>query len=331
LAGAEDLRVSLMKESILAGTRLCVAGNINRDIKTAPFPAGEYLFRDGETSLTGVRETLGGGGANSAAIAAALGAQSMFVGQIGEDPLGARLQQTLERHGVACRLNKVPGLVTGTTVNLVFDTGQRHFLSCLPNNAALRLESLDLTDLKDADHLLRADIWFSEAMLFGGNEQLFRIAREAGVATSIDLNWDPQWGRAPAGQVQRRKEAVRSVLPLVDVAHGNIRELTEFADAADAADLPGAVARLLEWGVGGVAVHMGAQGSGWFTRSECIVQPAALVSEPTVATGTGDVFSVCLMLLHHRHDIAMVDKLRLANGIVAEFMQGKRTLIPELT
>jgi sugar/nucleoside kinase (ribokinase family) len=314
-------------ESAFSGVRLWVVGNVNRDLKTSPVPAGDYLFRDGETSLASLTETLGGGGANSAAIAAGLGALPTFIGQVGADMLGQQLHRTFQNHGVACRLHRAADAITGTTVNLVFEDGQRHFLSCLPNNASLHLESLDLEGLEEADHLLRADIWFSEAMLNGGNQRLFQMAREAGVATSIDLNWDPQWGRVPAQEIQRRKDAVRQVLPLVDVAHGNIRELTEFADAPD---LPGAVARVLEWGAGGVAVHMGAQGAGWFNRSEYVAQPAALVEKPLVATGTGDVLSVCLMLLHHRHDMAMADKLRLANRIVAEFMEGKRPLIPKL-
>ena len=49
-----------------------------------------------------------------------------------------------------------------------------------------------------------------------------------------------------------------------------------------------------------------------------------------MATGTGDVLSVCLMLMHQRADIAAPEKLRLANHIVAEFIDGRRRLIPEL-
>jgi hypothetical protein len=49
-----------------------------------------------------------------------------------------------------------------------------------------------------------------------------------------------------------------------------------------------------------------------------------------VATGTGDVLSVCLMLLHRRKEIPIDEKLRFANRIVGEFIEGRRTLIPEL-
>jgi sugar/nucleoside kinase (ribokinase family) len=317
----------MLDESVLREAKLCVVGNVNRDIKTAPIQPGDYLFADGETSVADISETIGGGGANSAAIAARLGAGGAFSGQVGDDETGRRLEQALTRAGVRCHLSKVPGLPTGSTVNLVFDTGQRHFLSCHPNNAALAFEALDLAPLATADHLLRADIWFSDAMLFGGNEKLFKAAGDAGVPVSIDLNWDPQWGRAPQNEIARRKEAIRGVLPLVELAHGNIRELNEFTGEGE---LQSSVARLLEWGVRAVVVHMGAQGAGYFSRNEFAVEPPAPVERRMMATGTGDVLSVCLMLLHHRADLAAAEKLRLANRIVAEFIEGKRALIPTL-
>jgi len=317
----------MLDESIFKTANLVVIGNINRDLKTSPLPSGEYLFDDAETPLTAIYETLGGGGANSAAIAARLGAEVSFLGQVGDDVLGRRLEQAMVSHGVRCSLHRAAGLTTGTTINLVFASGQRHFLSCHPNNAALSAETLDLRALHGARHLLRADIWFSEAMLFGGNEKVLRAARAAGVATSIDLNWDPHWGRAPREEIERRKQAVRRLLPLVDLAHGNRRELNEFTGESE---LHASLARLLEWGVGAVCVHLGPQGAGYFSRNEFIVEPAAPVERQRTVTGTGDVLSVCLMLLHHRADVALPAKLRLANRVVAEFIEGKRELIPAL-
>ena len=56
----------MLPPSLFKAARLCVAGNINRDIKTAPFPGKKSLFADGETSVKAIHETIGGGGANSA-------------------------------------------------------------------------------------------------------------------------------------------------------------------------------------------------------------------------------------------------------------------------
>ena len=50
-------------ETIFQGSRLCVVGNLCRDVKTAPIRAEDRLFHDGETSTDSIVETVGGGGA----------------------------------------------------------------------------------------------------------------------------------------------------------------------------------------------------------------------------------------------------------------------------
>ena len=313
------------EESLLRARSVCVVGNLNRDLKPAPLRAGEYLFRDGETSVESVTETIGGGGANSACIAAALGAKVVFLGKIGADALGTQLEKTLQKQGIQARLARDVAVATGTSLALAFDNGHRHFVSYLRNNEALRFEDLDLGALDGCEHLYRADLWFSEPMLFGGNERLFREARARGLAVSIDLNWDPRWSVAGAEEIRSRKEAVRALLPLVQLAHGNERELKEFADAPD---LDTALRRLEGWGVGAVVVHLGAQGAGWYQRGRLTVEAPVPVVRQVNTTGTGDVLSVCAMLLHGQLEVSLL--LRLANGIVAEFMEGRRQFIPTI-
>ncbi len=309
------------------GSSLCVVGNINRDVKTAPLRAGEHLFADGETSAASITETIGGGGANSAFAAASLGARVNFLGRVGHDALGRRLERTLKHHGIAAHLARDDENPSGTSIALTFDNGHRHFISCLPANEALCFQDLDCSTFEARSHLLRADVWFSESMLFEGNRQLFQTARQAGMAVSVDLNWDPQWGRAQASHIASRKQAVRDVLSLVDVAHGNVRELMEFADAPD---LDAALKRLTDWGAGAVVVHLGERGAGYFANGELVVEPPAPVRAQVNTTGTGDVLSVCMMLLHRRTDIPVRERLRLANAIVGEFMEGRLSLIPPL-
>jgi len=164
-------------------------------------------------------------------------------------------------------------------------------------------------------------------MLFGGNEKLFQQARALGLAISVDLNWDPRWGHASRREIQRRKKAVRKLLPLVCLAHGNVRELNEFAEAGD---LETSLERLGAWGVQAVVVHMGKQGAGYYAQGKLVVEKPAPIKRPLMATGTGDILSVCLMLMHHRGDVPIQEKLRLANAIVAQFIEGRRQLIPPL-
>jgi sugar/nucleoside kinase (ribokinase family) len=317
----------MLDEGVFSKSNISIIGNINRDIRVSPLSPGNHLFADGETSVTSVTETVGGGGANSALAAASLGARVAFLGRVGADWLGDRLEQALTSNGVSAYVKKSPGCPTGTSVNLTFSSGQRHFLSALPNNASLSFEDLDLSALRGFDHLLRADIWFSEAMLYGGNERLFRHAREAGMRISMDLNWDPQWHVGSPAELQRRKEAVRLVLPLVDLVHGNVRELNEFAGSND---LQQSLRAFEGWGVGAVVVHMGAKGAGYYRKGLLIVEEPVPAARQVNTTGTGDVLSVCMMLLDQERHSSVGEELRLANLIVSQFIAGERSLIPAL-
>jgi sugar/nucleoside kinase (ribokinase family) len=310
-----------------ASPPICVVGNVNRDVKLLGVPESPGLFRDGETSVPGLVETIGGGGANSACVAAALGGDVRFVGKTGADGLGEQLRRTMEKHGVRTHLAQDAHCATGTTVALGFAGGQRHFLSCLPNNRTLRFADLDLGALDGCAHLLRADVWFSLEMLEGGNRHLFEEARRRGLVTSLDINFDPHWSTGAPAEIARRKQLLRGVLDLVDVAHGNVRELREFTDCAD---LETALKRLAGWGVKTVVVHMGAQGAGYYADGQLVVEPAQPAERVINSTGSGDVLSMCMVLLHARRDLPIRQKLAAANQVVREYMEGHRVMIPKI-
>src|SRR5436190_6526282 len=279
-----------MNEKIsFSGPPVCVVGNINRDVKVQGAPASVAVLDDGETTVSGVYETIGGGGANSACAAAALGANVRFIGKIGAEALGDRLRLAMEKHGVHTYLSQSANCETGTTVALGFQTGHRHFLSSLPNNRSLTFDELDLSALNGCAHLLRADVWFSKSMLEDGNRRLLVEARRRGLATSLDINFDPCWSTGPVAEIASRRQQLRQVLELVDLAHGNIRELCAFTDSEKLDD---ALQCLTEWGVQTVVIHMGTQGAGYFTKGELVVEPPDLASNPVHSTGTGDVLSI---------------------------------------
>jgi len=317
----------MTENSLFAGSSICVVGNVNRDVKAQNVPASAALFEDGETSVPLIVETIGGGGANSACAAAALGASVRFVGKVGADTLAERLKQAMESHGVQTHLARDPHCATGTTVALGLTNGQRHFLSCLPNNETLRFEELDLTALDGCAHLLRADVWFSQAMLEGGNLRLFTEARRRRIATSLDLNFDPCWSTGARRKIAHRKELLRETLGMVDLAHGNVRELSEFTDSPD---LETALLRLTDWGARAVVVHLGVRGAGFWSDGKLVIEPPSPVHMVVNSTGTGDVLSICMILLHARADLSIQEKLRCSNQVVREFMEGGRRLIPAI-
>ncbi len=310
-----------------AGRPVCIVGNINRDVTVQNVPLSAGLFEDGETSAGPMVESVGGGGANSACAAAALGGSARFVGKIGSDALGERLRDALEKHGVQTYLARDPHHPTGTTVALGLTNGRRHFLSCLPNNENLRFEDLDLRALDGCSHLLRADVWFSQAMLEDGNIRLFKEARRRGIASSLDLNFDPCWSTGNRKQIAHRKQLLRRALDSVDLAHGNVRELCEFTDSAD---LNRALRRLSDWGVKAAVVHLGERGAGFWSDGELVVEPPSPARKAVHLTGTGDVLSIGMILLHSRCDLTVREKLRICNSVVRQFMEGWRNLIPEI-
>jgi len=317
----------MSETDLFAGPPVCIVGNINRDVKVQNVPASPQLFEDGESSVPSIIETIGGGGANSACAAAGLGGTVRFIGKVGSDALGARLKQALKNQGVEPYLAVDQRCATGTTVALGLSSGQRHFLSCLPNNESLRFEHLDLSALDGCAHLLRADVWFSEPMLQGGNAQLFKEARRRGLATSLDLNFDPCWSTGDNQRITRRKKLLREVLGLVDLAHGNVRELCEFTDSSE---LEVALTRLTEWGVKAAVVHLGSRGAGFWADGELVIEAASPAQEIVNSTGTGDVLSMCMILLHARTDLTLQEKLRRSNEVVREFMEARRQLLPKI-
>jgi sugar/nucleoside kinase (ribokinase family) len=75
---------------------------------------------------------------------------------------------------------------------------------------------------------------------------------------------------------------------------------------------------------------MGAEGAGYYRSGKLVVEPSVPVQRHVNTTGTGDLLSVCMMLLHTHEDISVAEKLRMANRIVAEFIEGTRNLLPPL-
>jgi sugar/nucleoside kinase (ribokinase family) len=308
----------MIDPAVFYDRRLCVVGNLNRDLRIAPITPGKHLFRDGETSTQFVRETPGGGGTNSALFAARLGASVRLVARVGDDAAGRALRREVRRAGVSPFLSLDRTNPTGTSINLVYDNGRRHFISAL-ESCAVRFDEIDLAALRRVEHVLRADVWFSEPMLFGGNEKLLTAAKAAGADTSLDLNWDPAWGQSPRRRVLARKRAVRGILPLVDLAHGNVRELCEFSDADS---LRAALRRIEKWGAKAVVVHLGTRGSGYYAGGRLVQSPCLRARKVVNATGTGDLLSVCMILLN-RIDAPVEEKLHTANRIVRSYVAGE--------
>jgi sugar/nucleoside kinase (ribokinase family) len=305
---------------------VAIVGNLNLDIKTSPIPASPGILADGETSIEQVYETVGGGGANTALASALMGGQVHFCCPVGQDSLGRRLVGFLQRMGVQVHPAYKP-VATGRSIALTWDTHQRHFVSSLPNNALLEEADIDLDALAGAGckHLYRADVWFGTRMLDGANGSLLRRARQMGMQTSLDVNWDPLWntGRAnPA--VLERIAALKAVLPFVSFVHGNERELAFFTGCGE---IRQSARQLQSWGAKAVIIHRGARGcaaaapEGWYEL------PACPVTRAVTETGTGDVFSAAFLLWG---ELPLAQRLQRCAEAAAQHMQAAPNYIPPL-
>ena len=230
-----DLGSFAMNDAPRAGSMteavpVAIVGNLNLDVRTSPIPSSAVVTRDGETSVTEIDESIGGGGANTAAAAALMGGEAHLCCAVGADALGARLCAFLEGLGVRMHAAVKP-VATGRSIALTWETHHRHFVSSLPNTRLLREEDVDLEALIRAGcrHLYRADVWFGDLMLAEGNASLFRRARQAGMETSLDINWDPLWTPDGSGERARPRIAMlKAALSSVSFVHGNERELGLF-------------------------------------------------------------------------------------------------------
>ncbi len=310
-----------------AAAGLAVVGNLNLDIRTGPLPPEPRVLADGETSVDEIYETVGGGGANTAVAAARMGGAVALCAAVGADALGERLAAALAHWGVLARLVPKP-VATGRSIALNWSGHQRHFVSCLPSAALFAAADIDVPALVAAGcrHLYRADVWFAPLMLAEGNLALLREARRLGMATSIDVNWDPHWhaGRA-APAVGRRIAALARLLPELTYVHGNQRELCFVADARtleQAADwyfAHGATTLVVHLGAAGCAV-LGADGEWVEVRAE-------RVDRVVCEAGTGDVFTAAFLLAEGR---SPRERLIAANQAAARHLSGQADYLPRL-
>ena len=306
---------------------VAIVGNINLDVKTSLIPASEGILADGETGVAEIYESIGGGGANTAVAATHLGACVHFAGCIGSDELGRRLEASLRGYGIVAHLSRKAS-VTGRSVSLNWSNGCRHFISSLPNNRLMTIEDIDIGGLIEAgcSMLLRSDVWFSEQMLADGNRVLLERARGAGMETYMDINWDPEWSLAAnSSRVAERRAHLMKVLPLVNYAHGNERELGFFTGCNNIHD---ASRYLLDRGCSEVVIHRGVKGAASFNAAEGWAEvPAREVSSIVSSTGSGDVFCAAHMLLS---GLETGKRLRVACAIAADHLSGTHVLIPSL-
>jgi sugar/nucleoside kinase (ribokinase family) len=190
---------------------ILVAGEINPDLVLS----GEVIpeFGQAEKLVDSAILTIGSSSAIFACGAARLGLRVAFFGLCGDDLFGRFMLEAMAARGVD--VSRVITRSDGQTgLSVILNRGADRAILTYPGLIAA-LQEPDLPDslLRQARHLHVAS-YFLQTALQPGLPALFRRARQFGLTTSLDTNYDPsgQW------------TGVRELLPLTNILLPNEKE-----------------------------------------------------------------------------------------------------------
>jgi sugar/nucleoside kinase (ribokinase family) len=253
---------------------LVVVGELNADLIMEAVQALPELGK--EQVAEGMTLTLGSSSAILASNASAVGVEVGFVARIGDDAFGEFVLERLDDRGIDRQhVLPTPGEATGMTV--VYTHGDDRGMLTYPGAMeALTIDDIPWDYVTQADHL-HLSSFYLQTGLQPDVGTLFRRAKEEGLTTSLDTNWDPDdaW-----------EGGILDILDAVDVFLPNDEEARRIAGEEH---LDAALAVLAER-AGAVVVTCGAEGAklreGANTRS--FAPPAV---DPVDAIGAGDSFN----------------------------------------
>jgi len=251
---------------------ILVADVIGRPIDTVPAPGTLQL-------VPSISTHIGGCAANSGIGLQTLGMPTLVVGKVGRDGFGDFVRSELKRAGAQTALVVDDFAPTSATMVLVQSNAERAFLHCIGANAQFQLADFDLALLDGATWLHIAGHGLMPRFDGGQCAQLLRIAQERGIKTSLDTAGAPD---------EAWFENLRACLPFLDYFVPSLHEVAHLFPQQHSPE--SLAARILEEGIGVVALKMGELGSYVTDGNEAhFVAPFAV--EAVDATGAGDAFA----------------------------------------
>jgi ribokinase len=197
--------------------------------------------------------------------AARLGLRVGILGRVGDDDFGRLILHRLDECGVDTRHVIVdPALKTGLGIALC-QNGDRAILTYMGSICALRPDDVSDDFLAAACHVHHGS-FFLQTGLRSAMPGIFRRAKELGLSTSLDTNWDPG---------ERWNSTLAKTLALTDVFMPNEQEALHITRSAD---LEEAARQLRAWGIPLAAVKRGEEGARVYSQQgmvECSLTPAA--------------------------------------------------------
>jgi sugar/nucleoside kinase (ribokinase family) len=162
-----------------------VCGNVVYDISVRPVEE----VRWGATSvIENVERQLGGNAGTTAFTVAKLGVAASLVTLVGRDETAGTVLAALEKAGVNVSLAQRVGAPTSIAISLIRENGERALLYML-GAASEPFGDFDLPEWATHFHLAAV---FRMRHLRTAAPRLLKRAREAGLRTSLDAQWDTE-------------------------------------------------------------------------------------------------------------------------------------------
>jgi sugar/nucleoside kinase (ribokinase family) len=262
-----------------------VVGELNIDLilnKIAVFPAmGKEILADEMTV------TLGSSSAIFANNLSILGSKVAYIGKVGKDSFADQVCSTLKESGVdISNIIKTPEFSTGLTVALNYDNDRA--MVTYPG-AMHDLNIGDITDeaLNTASHMHLSSVFLQEG-LKPDVIRLFKRAKELGLSTSFDPQWDPY---------EKWDVDLKSLLPYVDVFLPNKDELQQFTACATIEKALETIKACCHV----VVVKNGEEGALMWDKTKVVAQKAFLNESVVDAIGAGDSFNSGFIYKYTNH------------------------------
>ncbi|MEM5836354.1 MAG: sugar kinase [Candidatus Aenigmatarchaeota archaeon] len=255
---------------------LTVIGDINLDLISSPLKS--YPEKDRQVTLPKFMVQLGGSSAIFACACSKLGLKTKFIGRLGFDLISKFLIREMQKTGVKTKIKRVKGENAGITISLTFEDMKRAMITFRGSNSNLSRKDFSLKDIDGKIlHIggfnlldsLRKDVY-----------EIFSFAREKGMKTSLDPNWDPKgWKKG------RIKDLIK-ILKTTDFFFPDYEEGKAITKIEEPKKI---VEKLLELGSKVVALKCGRRGCFVGSKDE-IFYVKGLKVKSVQTTGAGDAF-----------------------------------------
>jgi fructokinase len=235
----------------------------------------------------------GGAPANVAVAAKRLGAESAFIGKVGDDAFGHHLVNVIEREGVETRGVRYDAEARTTMAVIAMpdeNTAEFVFYRNPGADQRLRPDELDAELLRATRAFHFGSLSLTDEPVRSATYEAVRLAGEAGALVSYDVNYRPALWAEPSDALK----AAQDMLPRVDVVKVNEVELALLSgrgevDPADKSALAEAAGALRAQGPDLVVVTLGPHGSLFECEAGSGFVPPFKV-KTVDSTGCGDAF-----------------------------------------